>query len=217
MYALIMAGGSGSRLNMGEKPLISICGQPMIAYVIDAFCSCGFTPVVAASPKTPMTMNWCRAQGITFCKTEGIGYVEDMISAIETLDEHQPLFVSVSDIPCITAKIIHRIAALYLASGKDACSAWIPSDLVQLCNGTICYQEQVNRVEACPAGINILRGDLISQSQEELRILLNEPGLAMNVNSRADIAKTEEFIKRQQFCKISAEKADMNREFAPEP
>jgi adenosylcobinamide-phosphate guanylyltransferase len=194
-----MAGGSGSRLNLGEKPLISICGQPMIAYVIDAFSTGGFEPVVAASPNTPMTMNWCRAHGIAFCKAEGRGYVEDMICAVETLDEQHPLFVCVSDIPCITAKIIRQIADSYRISGKDACSTWVPAELVHPCRSSICYREQVNGIEACPAGVNILRGDIILQPQEELQVLLSEPGLALNVNTRADLAKAEDFIKRQHF------------------
>jgi adenosylcobinamide-phosphate guanylyltransferase len=199
MLALIMAGGSGSRLNLGEKPLIPIQGRPMIAYVIDAFCAGGFDPVVAASPNTPMTMNWCRAHGIAFCKSEGRGYVEDMISAVEILDERHPLFVCVSDIPCITAKVIRQIAEVHHMSGKDACSAWVPADLFHSCRGSISYREKVNGIEACPAGINILRGDFISQPQEELRVLLNEPGLALNVNTRADLAKAEEFILRHPF------------------
>jgi adenosylcobinamide-phosphate guanylyltransferase len=196
MYALIMAGGSGSRLNRGEKPLISLCGRPMISYVIDAFCAGGFDLVVAASSKTPMTMNWCRAQGIAFCKTEGRGYIEDMISAVEILDEQRPLFVCVSDIPCITVNIIRQIADTYHISGKDACSAWVPADLVQSSRGEISYKEKINGIEACPAGINILRGDLILQPQEELQILLSDPGLALNVNTQTDLAKAEEFMKR---------------------
>jgi adenosylcobinamide-phosphate guanylyltransferase len=199
MLALIMAGGSGSRLNLGEKPLIPIRGRPMIAYVIDAFCAGGFDPLVATSPNTPMTMNWCRAHGIAFCKAEGRGYVEDMISAVEILDERHPLFVCVSDIPCLTAKVIRQIAEVYHMSGKDACSAWVPADLFHSCRGSISYREKVNGIEACPAGINILRGDLISQPQEELQVLLNEPGLALNVNTRSDLAKAEEFILRHPF------------------
>ena len=199
MHALIMAGGSGSRLDLGEKPLILIHGQPMISYVIDAFSAGGFEPVVATSPKTPMTTNWCRANGITICKAEGRGYVEDMISAVVTLDEQHPIFICVSDIPCITANVIRQIADAYLISGKDACSSWVPADLVHSCRGSISYREQVNGIEACPAGVNILRGDLISQPQEELQVLLSEPGLALNVNTRADLAKAEEFIKRHPF------------------
>jgi len=199
MYALIMAGGSGSRLNLGEKPLISILGRPMIAYVIDAFLAGGFDPVVAASPKTPMTMNWCRAHGIAFCKAEGRGYIEDMISAVENLDDQHPLFICVSDIPCITAKVIRQIADSYHVSGKNACSTWVPAELVHSCRGSISYREQVNGIEACPAGVNILRGDLISQPQEELQVLLSEPGLALNVNNQVDLAKAEDLIKRQHF------------------
>jgi adenosylcobinamide-phosphate guanylyltransferase len=199
MHALIMAGGSGSRLDLGEKPLILIRGRPMIAYLIDAFCAGGFDPVVAASPKTPMTINWCRAHGIAFCKAEGRGYIEDMICAVETMDEQHPLFVCVSDIPCITAKIILQIADSYHKSGKDACSTWVPAELVHSCRGSISYREKINGIEACPAGVNILRGDLISQLQDELQVLLSEPGLAINVNTRTDLTIAEDFIKRQTF------------------
>ena len=204
MLALIMAGGSGSRLSRGEKPLICLCGRPMIAYVIDAFCAGGFDPVVAGSPKTPMTMNWCRAHDIAFCKTDGRGYIEDMIRAVETLDEKNPLFVCVSDIPCITAKIIHRVANAYHISGKDACSVWVPAELVHSCRSEMTYLEKINGIEACPAGINILRGDLILQPQEELQVLLCEPGLALNVNTLADLAKAEEFKKNENLFNKSS-------------
>jgi len=40
------------------------------------------------------------------------------------------------------------------------------------------YTKTVNGTEACPAGINILRGDLIEQPQDELQLLLDEPGLS---------------------------------------
>lgn len=196
MHALIMAGGEGSRLDRGEKPLILVHGKPMIAYVIEAFSAAGIVPVVAASPKTPMTMNWCRAQGIAFCKAEGRGYVEDMISAVQTLDDQHPLFVCVSDIPCLTTRIIQHIADSYSVSGKDACSVWVPATLVRACRGGMPYREHVGGVEACPVGINILRGDLIEQPQEELQILLNEPCLSFNVNTPADLARAEDFLKQ---------------------
>jgi adenosylcobinamide-phosphate guanylyltransferase len=195
MHALIMAGGEGSRLERGEKPLILVRGKPMIAYIIDAFSAAGIVTVVAASPKTPMTMNWCRAQGIAFCKTEGKGYVEDMISAVQTLDEQQPLFVCVADIPCITTQIIGLIADSYYRSGKDACSVWVPATLVNADRGGMPYREQVCGVEACPVGINILRGDLIEQPQEELQVLLSEPCLSLNVNTPDDLARAEDFLR----------------------
>jgi adenosylcobinamide-phosphate guanylyltransferase len=194
MHALTMAGGAGSRLERGEKPLILVRGKPMIAYVIDAFAAAGIVPVVAASPKTPMTINWCRAQGIEFCKTEGKGYVEDMIGAVMALDVQDPLFVCVADIPCITPRIIQHIADSYSASDKDACSVWVPATLVSSCRGGTPYREHICGIEACPVGINILRGDLIEQPQEELQVLLDEPCLSINVNTPDDLARAEDFL-----------------------
>ena len=194
MRALIMAGGQGSRINRGEKPLLLIHGRPMISYVIDAFSAAGTDPVVAASKKTPMTMNWCRAQGIDVIRTEGMGYIQDMIEAVKKLDEQHSLFICVSDIPGITAKIIHQIVKKHGLSGKDACSVWIPADIVRSTGCSVTYEERVHGVKACPAGVNILRGDRICEPQDELRIMLNEPGLALNVNTRDDLAAAENFL-----------------------
>jgi adenosylcobinamide-phosphate guanylyltransferase len=199
MLSLIMAGGGGSRLNLGEKPLVTILGKPMISYIIDAFAAAGCTPVVAASPHTPMTINWCRAHGIEFCKTGGAGYIEDMSGAVRILGEDQPLFVCVSDIPCITPDIIRTIRRTYQESGKDACSTWIPSNLLHHCHGGMLYHQQIDGAEACPAGVNILRGDLIAEPQDELQILLSELRLAFNVNTREDLAEAEYFFRRT-FC-----------------
>jgi adenosylcobinamide-phosphate guanylyltransferase len=201
MHALIMAGGEGSRINLGEKPLVSVCGRPMITYITDAFIEARIAPVVAASAKTPMTMNWCRAQGIDVVRTGGRGYIQDMVEAVKTLDEQNPLFICVSDIPCIHAEIIQSISDSYRLSGKDACSTWVPAQLVQSFGCTITYQEPVHGVGACPAGLNILRGDLIDQPQDELQMLLDELRLALNVNTRDELAIAEEFLKHKSRAK----------------
>ena len=196
MYALIMAGGAGSRLNLGEKPLIQICGRPLVSFVIDAFRGAGCEPVLAVSYKTPMTQNWCRAHGIEFCKTEGAGYIEDMISAVGMLEEEKPLFVSASDLPCITSEIIHIINNAYCNCGKDACSVWVPAKMVASFNEALPYREEIHGIMACPAGINILRGALIEEPQDEYQLLLKETRLSLNVNSRADLAAAEIFLKK---------------------
>ena len=194
-----MAGGAGSRINLGEKPLIMICGRPMISYVIDAFEAAGCKPVVAASSRTPMTLNWCRAHDIEFFKTEGAGYIEDMVSAVVMLEEKKSLFVSASDIPCITQEIIHTITDAYCSGRKDACSVWVPATLVTSCREGMPYREVVQGITACPAGVNILRGSLIAQPQDELQLLLEEPRLALNVNTTEDLARAGIFIKQNPF------------------
>lgn len=195
MRALIMAGGKGQRLKLGEKPLVSICNRPMISYVIDAFLSFGCEVIVAASPDTPMTKNWCRVNGIDLYSATGADYIRDMIEAVEAIDEQQPLFISVSDIPCIDAEVLGVIHDAYDQSGKDACSAWVPVSLVKSCRGGLSYQKQIENIEACPVGINILRGDLISSEQDELQAVILDQRLAINVNTREDRAAAETFLR----------------------
>ncbi len=190
-----MAGGAGSRLAMGEKPLISLCGRPMIGYVIEAFRSAGCEPVVVASQKTPMTTNWCRAQGIPVVRALCNGFIEDMVGAVSDLDETGPVIVSVSDIPCITPAIITSILEVYHDCEKDALSTWVPACLVKSCRGGMPYREQVDGMEVCPAGLNILRCDCIDSEQDEYRLLLDEPRLALNVNTREDLARTGLFLE----------------------
>ncbi|HOX35589.1 MAG TPA: NTP transferase domain-containing protein [Methanoregulaceae archaeon] len=195
MLTLIMAGGEGSRLNLGEKPLVSVGGRPMIARVIDAFDSYGCSIVVVTTSKTPMTRNWCRIMGIDMIPTEGTGYIGDMVHAVSELGETNPLFVSVCDIPCLHAGVIGTIHTAYRECGKDACSTWVPLVLVHNQEG-VRYAGQVDGVAACPAGINILRGDIIRKPQEEYRFLLAEPRLAHNVNSRTDLAYVNAFFSK---------------------
>jgi len=194
MRALIMAGGSGSRLNMGEKPLILINNQPMIRYIIDAFAGASCEVVVATSPKTPMTRNWCRVNGITTYHAGGVDYIRDMVETVLALEETRPLFVSVSDIPCINARIITEIQKAYLDSGKDACSTWVPSRIIGACRGGMTYRETIATEEVCPTGLNILNGNRIEEVQEELQLVISDPRLALNVNTRADRAAAEIFL-----------------------
>jgi adenosylcobinamide-phosphate guanylyltransferase len=194
MRALIMAGGAGSRLARGEKPLSLVCGRPMISYISNAFRAARCEPVVVVSPKTPMTANWCRAQDIAVVRTAGDGYVEDMVSAVRNLEEEKPLIISVSDIPCITPAIIATILQSYHDCGKDALSTWVPAYRVKSCRGGMPYHEKIGSIDACPAGVNILRGDGIDAEQEEFALLLDDPGLALNINTREDLARTEAFL-----------------------
>jgi adenosylcobinamide-phosphate guanylyltransferase len=197
MRALIMAGGAGSRLNLGEKPLILINNQPMIRYIIDAFTEAGCEVVVATSPKTPMTRNWCRVNGIDSYDAVGADYIPDMVETVQALGETKPLFVCVSDIPCIDPDIIRTVSYLYCESGKDACSTWVPSKIVKSCRGGITYRAKIRDIEACPTGLNILLGNRITEPQEELQLVLADKRLAINVNTREARTIAETFLKKQ--------------------
>jgi adenosylcobinamide-phosphate guanylyltransferase len=198
MRALIMAGGAGSRLNLGEKPLILINNQPMIRFIINAFSAAGCDVIVATSRKTPMTRNWCRAHGVDIYDAGGVDFIADMVETVLALEEIHPLFVSVSDIPCIDTDIISLVRDVYLRSGKDACSTWVPAHMVTPGKGDRSYTLKIGDTLSFPTGLNILRGDLIAEPQDELQLILNDPRLAINVNTRTDRKAAEEFLRKQR-------------------
>ena len=190
MLALILAGGSGSRLDLGEKPLVTLRGEPMIGHVIKALLSLEHEPVVVLSDRTPFTRNWCRARGIEYLVASGAGYIPDIAEAVSVLDEGGPFFTCVADLPCITPRIIREVEDRYRESGKEACSVWVPLSL----GGRDSYAGEVDGVKACPAGLNILSGDAIDRPQEELRLLVSDRRLAYNINTREELAAVQSLL-----------------------
>jgi len=199
MLALIMAGGQGSRLRMGEKPLVTICGKPMLSYVIDAFEAAGHEVVVVASQRTPFTKNWCRAQEVTLYAAEGLGYVEDIHAAAMDLGEDgEPFFTCVSDLPCLASDIVAGVEGTWRRAGTAACSTWVPRDLCEEHGCRMQYTETVDGVPACPAGLNILTAGSLDDPQEELQLLLHDRRLVFNINTREDLALVQEYLCRNR-------------------
>ena len=194
MLALILAGGEGSRLRLGEKALVPVAGRPMLSWVIEAFSEAEVEPVVVTSHKTPYTRNFCRANDLEFIDTEGAGYVEDMCEAVALSGEDGPLFTAAADIPYLTAEIVNTVRNEYFASGKPACSTWIPISLCEEYGMLPRYREVVCGVSATPCALNILTGSLVDDVQEEEAVLLHEPGLAFNVNTREELAAAEKMF-----------------------
>ena len=189
MLALILAGGEGSRLGLGEKSLVDICGKPMLRLVIDAFILAGTEATVVVSSRTPMTLNYLRAQGIPFYRAGGRGYVEDIAEAVLALEVSAPFFTSVADIPCLTPEHVAVIRGAYLGQEKPALSSWVPRDLCPAGGCRTEYSEMVEGVASVPAGVNVLLGELVREPQAEHRLLIRDPALARNVNTPEDLAE----------------------------
>ncbi|KQC04865.1 MAG: 5-deoxyadenosylcobinamide phosphate nucleotidyltransferase [Methanoculleus sp. SDB] len=199
MRALIMAGGVGSRLNMGEKPLVTICEKPMITYVIEAFAGAGMEVIVVASPKTPMTKNWCRAHGIPCFGASGGGYIADVIEAAVELEEDHPFYTCVADLPCLDPDLIADIHAAYGASGLPALSTWVPRSLCMQYDCRTRYIERDGKTDICPAGVNILHGGHITEEQAEHRLVIADRRLVFNINTRGELA-----MARKHLCPENA-------------
>lgn len=191
MYALVMAGGRASRLSMGEKALTRVADKPLLLYVIEAVCDAGLDPVVVTSPKTPFTTNFCRACGIDWICASGAGYVEDIHEAVHTLEIEEPVVTICADLPGITAEHITSLIEYYQSKGCEACSVWVPFDVIESVQSS---WDDTPDVPGIPVGLNIIRGDLIENEQEEKRLIINDPLLTLNINTRKDLINAENLL-----------------------
>jgi adenosylcobinamide-phosphate guanylyltransferase len=196
VLALIMAGGKGTRLQMGEKGLVRLCEKPLIEYVLSALDKAGLEILVVTTPQTPYTSNYCRVRGLDQVCTSGIGYVEDIIEATRLLEEDGPVLIICADIPGITSELLCRIISMYHDGGTESGSVWVPESLFTEYGCTPRYITQVDGIPAVPAGINILLGEKIEHEQSETRILIHDPALIFNINTRSELITAQSFFSR---------------------
>lgn len=202
MDAFIMAGGQGLRLGMGEKPCVDLLGKPMICYVVDALEeseSIGDI-YVTVSPFTPHTekvvQNFYEGNVKTI-DTAGDNYVGDMVYAVEQAKVAEPLMVIMSDLPLITSGLIDSIVEEYYSCGKPSMSVFIPLSLckkIGLRPDTV-FNWSGNLI--VPTGINILDGNKIREEQEYYNYLLEDPEVALNVNTAEDLQRCTDILEKR--------------------
>jgi len=194
VHALIVAGGAGSRLGMGEKPLVRICGKPLISHVTDAFTRSGAEITVITSSRVPYTANWCRACGFSLFRGDGKGYVEDILECAACLELEEPFFTCVADLPGISVDLLERVEEAYGTSGRTACSVWVPSAAFDRAGTRPGYCMEVSGIRVSPSGLNILHGAYLGQDQDEVQVIIDDERLALNINTREDLIAAERFL-----------------------
>jgi len=124
-----MAGGRGARLGGPYKPLLDVCGEPMILRVARALKASGVCPVIAVA-YTPATrpvlsLPWEELHaGIVFIETPGAGFPGDLPRALMKVP--QPTLVVPVDLPHLTPDLVARAA-------RELCgSPWDVANLVGL-------------------------------------------------------------------------------------
>ena len=200
MDAIVMAGGFGQRLGMGEKPCVELLGKPLISYVIDTLRATEKIErvFVAVSPVTPKTeiMIQERYKGeIRVIRTSGGNYVGDMIHAVETAQTAGPVMIIMSDIPLIDPEIIDSVIMNYREAGKPALSVYVP---INICKGVGIRPDTVFNKDGkliVPTGINILDSSQIRNEQEDFNLILENPRLAINVNTVEDLQRCRDLLQ----------------------
>jgi len=196
MDAVVMAGGPGNRLGMGEKPLIDLCGKPMISYVLDALRQSERVDeiFVATSPHTPRTREYLGREGVRAVKTKGIGYVSDLVEAAETIGLESPFLIVMSDLPLLSARLVDEVVDAYRRANEPALSVYVP---ISVCREVGVHPNTVFAKDGrmvVPSGVNVLDGRLIREEQEEHALVVDYKELAVNVNTIGDLRICEKFL-----------------------
>jgi adenosylcobinamide-phosphate guanylyltransferase len=201
MDAIVMAGGFGQRLGMGEKPCVEILGKPLISYVIDALRASKeidkvFVAVSPVTPKTEIMLHERYKGEIRVIRTFGGNYVGDMIYAVENAEATGPVMIIMSDLPLISPELINSVIGKYREVGTPALSVYVP---INVCKGIGIRPDTVFNKDGkliVPVGINILDSSQIRNEQEDFNLILDNPKLAVNVNTIEDLKHCRDLLQR---------------------
>ena len=188
IYAILMAGGKGTRLKVPqEKPLFKLRDKPLINFVLDNLKASKLIDeiVIAVSPNTVETTEYLNnANGdYTILDTSGEDYLTDLSYILDYFEKESPdnilLFIN-ADLPFISTETIDYVLNYYLESSKDALSVLVPVEIFKELGLDYSYEFDGN----VPSGLNVLRSVNIVQDEDQLVIPKVE--LALNINTIPD-------------------------------
>ncbi|MCK9406418.1 MAG: NTP transferase domain-containing protein [Methanothrix sp.] len=191
-----MAGGRGSRLNRGEKPMVTIFGRKLIEYVALALEESSVENIyVATTENVPLTRAWALDWNLSVVDTPGMGFVPDMIYAVNGAEVTDPIMVIMADLPLITSELIDTIIEVYEDRPEPALSTHTPLDLHSRLgrrpDSLFNYRGQL----IVPSGINVLDGGEIEREQEDYHLIMERIELAVNVNVAEDLRLCERILQ----------------------
>ena len=186
IYAIVMAGGRGTRLKTPvEKPLFKIRDKPLIKYVLDNLELSKLVEkvIIATSPNTPETSDYIKNFDYEILDTPGVDFLHDLSMILDHFEEKSPddvlLFIN-ADLPFIRGECIDYILKTYFDEGNDALSTLIPVSIFNDLN--LKYEYEYKGL--VPVGVNILRS--VNKIQDEYQLVIEKEELAFNINTLQD-------------------------------
>jgi adenosylcobinamide-phosphate guanylyltransferase len=188
IYAILMAGGMGTRLKVPEeKPLFKLHDKPLVRYVIDNLKASKLidTIFIAVSPNTPDTTRYLESLNDDFqiLDTSGKDYLTDLsfiLEYFEKLSKDDTLLFINADLPFVSTETIDFILDYYLKSPKDALSTLVPVEIFEDLGLNYSYEFNGN----VPSGVNVLRSINIVQDEDQL--IIPKVEMALNINTIPD-------------------------------
>ncbi len=202
VVALVMAGGKGTRMKLKqEKPLIQVCGKPVIQYVIAALKTAKNIDriIVATSTSTPKTMQLMKKQNIEVIQTPGKDYVSDMGYVVQTLKLGVFLAIA-ADLPLVRGEMIDAVVERYLRCGKPALTVAVPLETKVKLGMCIEYSFTEAGQEVVPVGINVIDGSKRYGDEwlDQDIYLMNNQELAVNINTVSELQLAEQLLSQQK-------------------
>jgi adenosylcobinamide-phosphate guanylyltransferase len=199
MMAAIMCGGKGSRMQGFadiEKPLLKLNGKTMLELVVDTLLqSKNFSKILAAtSSNSPNTKSYLLSNLLhkaDILQTEGIGYSNDISTVLNTL-RPATIFLVTADLPLLTSKNVNRIVLNW--KREYPCTSVVSEKRFVTSMGinpsiTVCIDSR----QYCYSGISIIDSSKACSGAkiDEDYLIMNEKGVAVNVNTRSDFEIAE--------------------------
>jgi len=203
VVALIMAGGKGTRMKRAqEKPLIEICGKPVIAYVLAALkeakkIDCIFVATTSATPKTTALM---KQLGVTVIDTPGNDYVSDMGYTVQKLKLGVFLAIA-ADLPLVRGEMIDAIVERYERCGKPALTVAVPLETKAKLGMCIEYSFKTDdNQDVVPVGINVIDGAKRYGDEwlDQDIFLMNNEELSVNINTVQELQLSERLLSKKR-------------------
>ncbi|MCW3995582.1 MAG: NTP transferase domain-containing protein [Candidatus Bathyarchaeota archaeon] len=193
--ALVMAGGKGTRMRLAEeKPLIEVCGKPVIEYVLAALREAKKIDciIVATSKSTPKTTEFMKRLGVQVVETPGKDYVSDMGYAVQALKLGVFLAVA-ADLPLVKGEMIDAVVERYERCGKPALTVAVPIEIKQKLGMSVEYSFKADDRDVVPVGINVIDGSKRYGDEwlDQDICLMDREELAVNINTVQELQLAE--------------------------
>jgi len=187
MIALVMAGGKGTRMKLDEEKLLLQYKKPVILHVIDSLQnSNSFSKIlVVTSSNSPKTKKLLQENDIEIFDTSGIGYVEDLNSALKIIDDK--VLVTSGDLPLLDVEIIKNIIS-HFDSKNIWTSILVTNKFLTLLGMESSFSVDFDGQKCHYTGISLVNSKNISSldNLEENYIIIDDKRIAFNLNSKED-------------------------------
>jgi adenosylcobinamide-phosphate guanylyltransferase len=188
--ALVLCGGAGTRLGGSEeKPLVTVCGEPMLDRVVRALRASGVSTLHAVpSPRTPETRARARELGVAVVDAPGDGYVADLQHALDVVGP--PVLTVAADLPHLAPDHVDRaIADARRADGVASLTVCVPVALKRSLGVSVDTRFDHDGRAVAPTGVNVVGvdADETGETDETESVsVVDDERQAVNVNRPAD-------------------------------